>query len=387
MPTPSNLERREFLRRLAAGGLVLAVGPAGIRRLMEMPARFTAGDPLQPSVFLSIGDDGLVTITCHRSEMGQGVRTALCMVIADELEADWTTIRLEQAIGESFAARQPDGRFPAMVSRGIFCGAERVIRKALDAERLERPANLATQLAKWAAAYSYPGLSSIAVGKSGALSDPDAHRRIPQRPSTRRARILRATAELLSAGDYDELTLMRIAARAGVDEDTVRDWYDSPEACLMDTVDLMGLEALIVALDASRRAGDGIAGVCSGVGALMRRMADDSVLRDVLIREPPRTSAAAQQRTEQLLRNLLDVFLERVPHTGERPWVSYEATLGALWGAVSEHLRWHDPTTLTGEAPHVIYLALTPLLGAADTVAALNAQEGRVPLPKTIVDK
>ena len=37
---------------------------------------FAAGDPLAPSVHLSIGEDGLVTVVCHRSEMGQGVRTA-----------------------------------------------------------------------------------------------------------------------------------------------------------------------------------------------------------------------------------------------------------------------------------------------------------------------
>ena len=100
MTTPSNVERRAFLQTLAASGLVLAVGATGVRRLDAMSEFFAAGDPLQPSVHLSIGDDGLVTVICHRSEMGQGVRTALCMIIADELEADWSTIRLEQAIGD-----------------------------------------------------------------------------------------------------------------------------------------------------------------------------------------------------------------------------------------------------------------------------------------------
>ncbi|MBI3569367.1 MAG: xanthine dehydrogenase family protein molybdopterin-binding subunit [Gemmatimonadetes bacterium] len=110
MTTPHDLERREFLKRLAAGGLVIAVGASGVRRLEAMPAFFAAGDPFQPSVHLHIGEDGLVTIVCHRSEMGQGVRTALCMVMGDELEADWTTIRLEQAIGDpKYGSQNTDG--------------------------------------------------------------------------------------------------------------------------------------------------------------------------------------------------------------------------------------------------------------------------------------
>jgi len=137
MPTPSNLERREFLRRLAAGGLVLAVGPAGVRRLEAMPPFFAAGDPLQPSVYLSVGEDGLVTMTCHRSEMGQGVRTTLCMVMADELEADWTTIRLEQAIGDpKYGSQNTDG------SSSIRTGQYTMLRTAGAAARemLERAA-------------------------------------------------------------------------------------------------------------------------------------------------------------------------------------------------------------------------------------------------------
>ena len=110
MTTTTNLERRNFLQRLAAGGLVLAVGAAGVRRREAMPAFFAPDGPLEPSVLLRIGEDGVVTITCHRSEMGQGVRTGLCMVVADELEADWTTIHLEQAIGDpKFGNQNTDG--------------------------------------------------------------------------------------------------------------------------------------------------------------------------------------------------------------------------------------------------------------------------------------
>ena len=53
-----------------------------------------------PQAFVSIAPDGIVTIVCHRSEMGQGVRTGMPMIVADELEADWARVRVAQAPGD-----------------------------------------------------------------------------------------------------------------------------------------------------------------------------------------------------------------------------------------------------------------------------------------------
>ena len=53
-----------------------------------------------PLVFVAIGEDGIVSIVCHRSEMGQGVRTGMPMIVADELEADWARVRVVQATGD-----------------------------------------------------------------------------------------------------------------------------------------------------------------------------------------------------------------------------------------------------------------------------------------------
>ncbi|HEV7874945.1 MAG TPA: xanthine dehydrogenase family protein molybdopterin-binding subunit, partial [Enterovirga sp.] len=53
-----------------------------------------------PTVFVAIAPDGTVTVTNHRSEMGQGVRTSVALVVADELEADWARVRVVQAPGD-----------------------------------------------------------------------------------------------------------------------------------------------------------------------------------------------------------------------------------------------------------------------------------------------
>ena len=53
-----------------------------------------------PQVFVSIAPDGTVTIVCHRSDMGQGVRTGMPLIVADELEADWARVKIAQATGD-----------------------------------------------------------------------------------------------------------------------------------------------------------------------------------------------------------------------------------------------------------------------------------------------
>jgi isoquinoline 1-oxidoreductase subunit beta len=98
------LTRRELLLAgltgTAAGGSALVLGYfAGADRerwKKRMPPR---SQPFAPSVFLAIDDDGQVTVWVTKSEMGQGVQTALPMLVAEELDADWSKIRIEQAVG------------------------------------------------------------------------------------------------------------------------------------------------------------------------------------------------------------------------------------------------------------------------------------------------
>src|SRR5580698_11454747 len=96
------LSRREFLSRLqAAGGLLLIADMFGIAKAADAPKYGAEGmehGTVDSSlVFLAIAEDGLITIIVHRSEMGQGVRTGMPLIVADELEADWARVRVQQA--------------------------------------------------------------------------------------------------------------------------------------------------------------------------------------------------------------------------------------------------------------------------------------------------
>jgi isoquinoline 1-oxidoreductase beta subunit len=96
MSVSIKMTRREFLRGSAAGAGALVLGcsifhsePASATKLLSK------GFKLNP--FVSIHLDGSIVIMSHRSEMGQGIRSSLAAVLADELEADWSRVRVEQA--------------------------------------------------------------------------------------------------------------------------------------------------------------------------------------------------------------------------------------------------------------------------------------------------
>jgi isoquinoline 1-oxidoreductase beta subunit len=98
-----NLSRRTFLKGTAAtGGFVLGMQLLPLTRIPSaIPSAAAAGaQAFAPNVFVSIATDGTVTIFAHRSEMGQGIRTGLPQVLADELEADWRRVVVEQAEGD-----------------------------------------------------------------------------------------------------------------------------------------------------------------------------------------------------------------------------------------------------------------------------------------------
>jgi isoquinoline 1-oxidoreductase subunit beta len=92
-----SISRRDFLKgSLAAAGLTIAasITPLGTKLLS---AKEVGKAVFGPTAFFEVTPDNLVTVYIPNSEMGQGVRTALSMIVADELEADWSQIRVKQA--------------------------------------------------------------------------------------------------------------------------------------------------------------------------------------------------------------------------------------------------------------------------------------------------
>ena len=86
------VSRRDFVRTVALGSAGLVVG-FNSRNVLAG----ASGSQFSPNGWVKIDINGTVTLTIGKSEMGQGVRTSLAMLLAEELEADWTRIKLVQA--------------------------------------------------------------------------------------------------------------------------------------------------------------------------------------------------------------------------------------------------------------------------------------------------
>src|ERR1700683_1261554 len=95
------LTRRNFIVTLApaAGGLAVGIGPrpAQATTVAAQPWDQNAYDPHEIDAWIAIDPDDSVLIRYQRSEMGQGSMTALPMIINEELQCDWSKVRIEYA--------------------------------------------------------------------------------------------------------------------------------------------------------------------------------------------------------------------------------------------------------------------------------------------------
>jgi isoquinoline 1-oxidoreductase beta subunit len=134
-----NVSRRNILKGLGiAGGFVLAapVMPRPALAYETGASKMPHGTVSDPRVFVSIARDGIVTIVAHRSEMGTGVRTSLPLIVAEEMEADWSRVRVQQAPGDEvrYGNQDTDGsrstRHYMMPMRQIGASARTMLESA-----------------------------------------------------------------------------------------------------------------------------------------------------------------------------------------------------------------------------------------------------------------
>ena len=108
--THKGTTRRGFLSAVSTSSLVLMARFTNAQDVEVADALDGEVDTFDPDLFVSISSEGVVTILAHRSEMGTGIRTGLPRVVADELEADWDRVVIQQAVGDKrLGSQNTDG--------------------------------------------------------------------------------------------------------------------------------------------------------------------------------------------------------------------------------------------------------------------------------------
>src|SRR5262249_55789307 len=94
LPPMSKLEqqsafsRRAFLVGLAGAAVTFGFAPG------QGTAEVSGSSPFEPTIWYSLDRDGIVTVNITRAEMGQHIGTAIARIVADELEVDWSNVRI-----------------------------------------------------------------------------------------------------------------------------------------------------------------------------------------------------------------------------------------------------------------------------------------------------
>jgi CO/xanthine dehydrogenase Mo-binding subunit len=210
MAPVQKLERREFIKLGAVAGSGLILGVQLPWSQIQGPS--VTGD-FQPSVFLRIAPDDVVTIWCAKSDMGQGVRTGLPMIVAEELDADWSRVKVEQADAHPTSY----GRMMTVGSSSVRNGAWLPLRKAGAAAR---EMLIAAAAARWGVAPSECATEAGRVTHSGSgrtlkygeVAEAAAQLPVPSNPALKpsarfrligtRAKVVDAPAKVTGAARY-----------------------------------------------------------------------------------------------------------------------------------------------------------------------------------------
>jgi len=158
----STLTRRNFVKT----GAGLVIGFYLPPRLVVAPPPRRAEAPFAPNAWVRVGTDGIVTLTVDKSEMGQGSQTGLAMILAEELAADWSKVRLG-----------PVPENPAGWSRTMRTGGSNAIRSSW--EPLRKAGATAREMLITAAAEAWKVDRTTCRAENGAVVHEPSGRRLP----------------------------------------------------------------------------------------------------------------------------------------------------------------------------------------------------------------
>jgi AcrR family transcriptional regulator len=285
-----------------------------------------------------------------------------------------TRLIFEQMVSVSFSEAPGGVMLPPLIAKGIVCGAERITRRVLLTGDVRELPALAEELLTWALGYRSPaaaGLAAPSPAASFARCDGRAPRGTRARGENDWARILQCAAQIAAVKGYSQLSPARIALEAGVTEARFDELFQGAEQCFLDALDRLGLETLVCAGRAFQSGG--LAGMHRAIAAIMRHIATDPVLVQVAFVEVFALGPAGIQRHERLLGQFTTELTRGLPRSPAPSRPAAEASVGAVWGIIHDHVTRGAAHLLPGLADYVTYIVLCPVIGGEAAVELVLA--------------
>lgn len=294
----------------------------------------------------------------------------------------------EALVAESFTVDGQAGP-PALVVKGIVAGVTRVARARVLAGEERRLPDEVDALMQWALAIVCPEAREVCPGSVRAATDAPTRAAPNEREplavvtdqllGDERTMILAAAARLAANDGYDELSVPRIRAAAGVSRRRFEQHFEGVTDCLLAALELLAGRVFAKAKRAYCRAGAWPHGIHRVVTTICREIADDPVLVRLAFFE----LYAPGRRTVRWRADLIAVlgcFLNASAPSEKPAGLAGEASVGAAWAALHHYATTGRAEQLPRVAGTVSYLLLAPAVGAGEAAEVIRAEEQRTVL-------
>lgn len=288
---------------------------------------------------------------------------------------------------KSFAAAPGPVRLPSPMARGIAGGIARVAQARLIAGCAQELPDLAPSLLEWTLCFCCQ--DAAALGELPPAGPEDAARpalartgRVMQRAihtgREERGKILDACARLVASDGYGCLTAPRIRAAAGVSRSCFDAHFEDHRDCLLAAVEAASGQMLRRAAAAGSRAESWPAGVHRAMVALCLQLARNPALATLSFVEVFSPGQQGECCRERLVGSIAVLLRRTAPATMRPSKLAIEASVGAVWGTLHEHIAAGAAHAVPRLAPVLSFFVLAPAIGARDAVAAIESEHARI---------
>jgi AcrR family transcriptional regulator len=298
----------------------------------------------------------------------------------------------EQMLRTSFDQTPGLGHVPDTMIRAMVGGVRRVIYHQLTEGHPERLPELVEDLLRWVFSYQTPSPAAIdrerpaSPDQTSPTAPVASHPPLLDLPAARltltpRERIVQAVTRVVAERGYQELTIPRISATAGISNQTFYEHFASKEEAFLAAFDGGAAGAMRDTLAAFEGASTWPEGLCSGLDALLGFLASEPYFTRLAFLELLAAGPAAYGRSELVLDAFgafLDPGFELRP---EVPRLVGQAIVGGMWSIIHHEVAGERTAALARLTPRLAYIALAPFVGAAEAAVHAGDDPARDPAP------